>query len=281
MRVLVADDEAPARGKLQRWLERAGRHRGRRRIRRRPARRRGDRATEARRGLSRHPDARAQRPGSGGAARTGDCAADRVRHGLRRARDQGVRAECDRLPAQAVRQGPVAARRCRASARDRRDGSARAAVATARAQTQSQRTPARARGRNAAAHRQRHDRMAGGRATTTFTSTPTARSYLLRRTLQDLLRTARRSAVRAHSQIRGREHRGGQGVHALVQGRLRSPAAQRQGAAPEPALQGPAVRPDGRAESPRLSPAHPASPPRSPQRCCRPAHARRQAPSRT
>ena len=58
-------------------------------------------------------------------------------------------------------------------------------------------------------------------------------------------RTARRAAVRSHPQIGGGEYRGGEGVHAAVQGRLRSAAAERQDAAAEPSLQGRAIRPDG------------------------------------
>ena len=133
------------------------------------------------------------------------------------------------------------------------DGTARAAVATARAQTQS------------------HDRLlvpVGETLQLIDSATvewleaadnyvhvhTTARSYLLAPHVAGPARTARRSAVRTHPQIRGGEYRCGESVHALVQGRLRSAAKDRQGAAAEPAVQRPAVRADGTLIRKSLSP---------------------------
>ena len=72
IRVLIVDDEAPARDKLRRWLDRAAGHR-------RSSASAADglaaaaaiAESAARRGVPRHPDAGAERPGSGGATRAG------------------------------------------------------------------------------------------------------------------------------------------------------------------------------------------------------------------
>ncbi len=70
IRVLIVDDEAPARDKLRRWLGDASRRRDRGEAA--DGLRRGvrDRQPEARRGVPRHPDAGAVRPRSGGATRS-------------------------------------------------------------------------------------------------------------------------------------------------------------------------------------------------------------------
>ena len=109
VRVLIVDDEQPARDKLRRMLEQDG----------------GISAIdEARDGvealqriaefrpdacLLRHPDAGSERPRTGGVA-AGAGAADRVRDGVRPVRHQRVRRQRDRLPAQAVRPGAPATR---------------------------------------------------------------------------------------------------------------------------------------------------------------------------
>ena len=129
MRVLIVDDEAPARDKLRRWLSEQADIELVARIRRRPERRRGDRAAAAGRGVPRHPDAGAQRPGSRGAARTGHGAAARVRHRLRRARDQGLRPERRSTICSSPTTRIACTRRWRASAHGTADGSTRAAVA--------------------------------------------------------------------------------------------------------------------------------------------------------
>ena len=170
MRVLVADDEAPARGKLQRWLSEQGDI---------------EVVAESEDGLSAaeaierlKPDVvflDIQMPGLSGlevAAQLEQETAPLIvfvtafdEHAIKafelNAIDYLLKPyDKDRLlkTLSRIRSRPA-------------DGSTRAAVATARAQTQSQRPPARAGRRDAAAHRQRDDRMARSRATTTFTST--------------------------------------------------------------------------------------------------------------
>ena len=241
MRVLVADDEAPARDKLRRWLSEQpdvevvgesadGLARGR-----------GDRTARSPTSSSSTSRCRAS------AAWKSRRSSNRRRRrcivfvtALRRARDQGLRAERDRLPAQALRQGSAA----------------QDAVADPR-------PPGRRSGARRRRDRPRADRLAATvcscrRARRCSSSTPrsihwleaddnyvhvhTAQArYILRRTLQDLLAQLGEQ-LRAHPQVRGGEHRRGQGPLAAVQGRLRSAAAQRQGAAAEPAVQGRAVR---------------------------------------
>ena len=98
LRVLIVDDEEPARALLREYLARRGR-RGRRRV---PQRLRGGEGGErprARPRLPRHPDAEAQRLRGARAARAGR--GRRLRDRLRRARDPRLRGERGRLPPQA------------------------------------------------------------------------------------------------------------------------------------------------------------------------------------
>ena len=183
------------------------RHRNRRRSGRRPGGGRRARDARARRRVPRHPDAGALGPRGGFAARARHGAAHRVRHRLRRTRDQGLRAECRRLSIEALRQGPAAqdARAAARACRPKPRGGAIRRADGARA-PRIERAPARAARRDAGAHRGPQDPLAGGGRQ--LRARPHGRREVSAAAdVERSARAARRAALRAHPQVRGREPR--------------------------------------------------------------------------
>ncbi len=173
MRVLIVDDEAPARDKLRRWL---GEHADIDVV--------GEAADglaaaaaienlQARRRVPRHPDAGLSAASKWRRSSSSDTAPLLVfvtaydEHAIKR-----LRAERHRLSAEALRQGPAAEDAAAPARAARRRARRRTAVQTARAQTALQRTTAGAAGRSSCSSSRPAPSTGSRPTTTTCTCTP-------------------------------------------------------------------------------------------------------------